>query len=47
MAKAVSFPLRFNINKVVLGAEILLWRKSYGNDERLTEAYAPDLWTDY
>jgi len=25
----------------------LMVRGRYGKDERLTEAYAPDIWTDY
>lgn len=31
----------------VLDQGFVGWQEKYGKDERLTEAYAPDIWTDY
>ena len=31
----------------VLDKGFVGWQEKYGNDERLTEGYVPDIWTDY
>lgn len=31
----------------VLDKGFVGWQEKYGKDERLTQAYAPDIWTDY
>ena len=31
----------------VLDQGFVGWQEKYGKDERLTQAYAPDIWTDY
>ncbi|KAL8903425.1 MAG: hypothetical protein Q9171_007403 [Xanthocarpia ochracea] len=31
----------------VLDGGFVKWQELYGNDERLTEGYVPDIWKDY
>ena len=31
----------------VLDGGFVKWQERYGNDDRLTEDYAPDIWNDY
>jgi len=31
----------------ILDGGFVKWQQKYGHDERLTEAYAPDIWVDY